>query len=100
MNIETLLYSIHYSNWLFLNSNQDQRWKRDSSHSEDINSSKVQGSMNIFSNDGSFLDQFKKLSGVKGEQEHPHLRLKKHVTKSKWCTVVPRKTFPFPLYLK
>jgi len=70
MNIETLLYCVHYSNWLFLNSNQDQRWKRDSSHSEDISSTKVQGSMNIFSNDGSFLDQFKKLSGVKGEQEH------------------------------
>jgi len=49
-----------------------------------MNSSKVQGSVNIFSNDGSFLDQFKKLSGVKGEQEHCHLRLKKHATKSKW----------------
>jgi len=99
MNIETPLYSFHYSNWFFLNSNQDQRWKRDSSHSEDINSSKVQGSVNIFSNDGSFLDQFKKLSGVKGEQERCHFRLKKHVTKSKWCIVVPRKTFPYPLYL-
>ncbi|XP_023725882.1 max-binding protein MNT isoform X3 [Cryptotermes secundus] len=49
----------------FWKSNQDQRWKRDSSQSEDTNSSKVPGSVNIFSNDGSFLDQFKKLSGVK-----------------------------------
>jgi hypothetical protein len=55
--------------------------------------------MNIFSNDGSFLDQFKKLSGVKGEQENCHSRLKKHVFKSKWCIVVFRKTFLFPLYL-
>lgn len=52
--------------------------------------------MNIFSNDGSFLDQFKKLSGVKGEQENCHSRLKKLVIKAKWCIVVPRKTFPFP----
>lgn len=95
MNIETLLYSVHYSNWLFLNSNQDQRWKRDSSHSEDISSTKAQGSMNIFSNDGSFLDQFKKLSGVKGEQENCHSRLKKRVFKTKWCIVVPRKTSHF-----
>ena len=86
-NIETVLYSVHYSNWVFLNSSQDQRWKRDSSHSEDITSTKVQGSMNIFSNDGSFLDQFKKLSGVKGEQENCHSCLKKHVIKWKWGVV-------------
>ena len=60
---------MHNSNWEFLNSNQDQRWKRDTSHSEDVAITKVQGSVNIFSNDGSFLDQFKKLSGVKGKQE-------------------------------
>ncbi|KAJ9599257.1 hypothetical protein L9F63_010259, partial [Diploptera punctata] len=50
----------------FWKSNQDQRWKRESSHAEDTTvPNKSFGSMNIFSNDGSFLDQFKKLSGVK-----------------------------------
>jgi hypothetical protein len=32
--------------------------------------------MNIFSNDGSFLDQFKKISGVKGKPETPSLLVK------------------------
>ncbi|KDR10314.1 hypothetical protein L798_14997, partial [Zootermopsis nevadensis] len=45
----------------------DQRWKRDSSHSEDTSSSKASSSVNIFSNDGSFLDQFKKLSAWHGQ---------------------------------
>jgi hypothetical protein len=60
---------LNCSGWKCLHSNQEQRWKRDSSQSEDTNSSSVSGSMNIFSNDGSFLDQFKKLSGVKGEPQ-------------------------------
>jgi hypothetical protein len=66
-------YFLNRSGRKFLHSNQDQRWKRDSSQSEDTNNSKVPGSMNIFSNDGSFLDQFKKLSGVKGKPETPYL---------------------------
>ncbi|XP_047003177.1 SURP and G-patch domain-containing protein 1 isoform X1 [Schistocerca americana] len=47
-------------------SNLDSRWKKEQSHT-DRNSSqqKTSGALNIFSNDGSFLDQFKKMSGVK-----------------------------------
>jgi hypothetical protein len=64
------------SGWEIFHSNQEQRWKRDSSQSEDTGTSKLLGSKNIFSNDGSFLDQFKKLSGVKGKPQTQTLSLK------------------------
>ena len=55
--------------------------------------------MNIFSNDGSFLDQFKKLSGVKGEQEHYHSRLKKNVIKIKVMYCCSQENIPISIVL-
>ncbi|XP_066994455.2 SURP and G-patch domain-containing protein 1 isoform X2 [Anabrus simplex] len=43
----------------------DQRWKKETQNPEDKGLAQSSNSINIFSNDGSFLDQFKKLSGVK-----------------------------------
>ncbi|GLG94889.1 Uncharacterized protein GBIM_01976 [Gryllus bimaculatus] len=53
----------------------DQRWKKETSYTDD--SSSKSNSVNIFNNDGSFLDQFRKLSGVKDskikrEEDTPH----------------------------
>nr|CAD7591989.1 unnamed protein product [Timema genevievae] len=49
----------------WVNSSNDQRWKREKSHQEVSTVSASKHTMNIFSNDGSFLNQFKKISGGK-----------------------------------